>query len=205
VLASVKDKPFGWPLKGRPSLTVAARDGERDILHLGERLKEVIEKTTTLGRVLMTDAAKTEWKAVYSELSAAQSGLLGAVTARAEAQTVRLALIYALLDGKGEIDEPHLRAALAVWEYCEASAAHIFGNALGDPIADEILRALQQTGGDGMTRTAIRDLFGRNKSGDRIGAALALLVTKGRARMVCEGLAGRPTERWFAITGARHG
>ncbi len=31
MLASVKDKPFGWPLKGRPSLTAAARDGERDM------------------------------------------------------------------------------------------------------------------------------------------------------------------------------
>jgi hypothetical protein len=57
--------------------------------------------------------------------------------------------------------EPHLRAALAAWEYCEASAAHIFGNSLGDPIADEIERALKQQFSEGMTRTAIRDLFKR--------------------------------------------
>ena len=125
------------------------------------------------------------------------------VTARAEAQTVRLALLYALLDGKGEIDAPHLQAALAVWEYCEASAAHIFGNALGDPVADEILRALQQACNDGMTRTAISNLFGRHKSGDRLGAALALLTTRGRARMEMKESGGRPVETWFAD--ARHG
>src|SRR5262249_12363831 len=82
--------------------------------------------------------------------------------------------------GSSDIDEVHLRAALAVWEYCESSAAFIFGDLLGDPVADEIMRALQHAP-DGMTRTAIRDLFGRHRS-DRIGAALALLATKGRAR-----------------------
>jgi hypothetical protein len=149
----------------------------------------------------MNDAARRVWQEVYSALSAEQPGLLGAVTARAEAQTVRLALLYALLDGNDEIGEPHLRAAIAVWEYCEASAAHIFGNALGDPVADDILRALQQV--DGMTRTAISNLFGRNRSAERIGAALALLAIRGRARMEARETAGRPTEMWFAQTEAR--
>ena len=35
--------------------------------------------------------------------------------ARAEAQTLRLALIYALLDGAREIDLVHIQVALAVW------------------------------------------------------------------------------------------
>jgi hypothetical protein len=48
------------------------------------------------------------------------------------------------------------------------------------------------------TRTAIRDLFGRNRSGDRIGAALALLMTKGRARAEVRTTGGRPSEIWFA-------
>jgi hypothetical protein len=90
------------------------------------------------------------------------------------------------------------REQLAVWEYCEASAAHIFGNALGDPIADEILAALQQAGAAGMSRTAIRDLFGRHKSGDRLRTALALLAVRGRARMEPKMTLGRATEMWFA-------
>jgi len=60
---------------------------------------------------------------------------------RAEAQVVRLALIYALLDCAREIRAEHLRAALAIWTYCEASARFIWGDSLGDPTADEILRA----------------------------------------------------------------
>jgi hypothetical protein len=117
---------------------------DSEILNLGEKLKPVVEQARTIGRVTMTNAARIKWNAVYGHLSAPAPGLLGAVTARSEAQAVRLALVYALLDGRDEIDEPHLKAALAVWEYCEASAAHIFGDALGDPVADDILRALVQ-------------------------------------------------------------
>ena len=174
-------------------------DGE--IHRLGEPIKRAVEFAKSVGRVHMTQAARAEWETIYPHLSAEQPGLLGAITARAEAQCVRLALIYALLDQQESIDVPHLRAALAVCEYCEASAARIFGNALGDPVADEILRALLQAGSAGMTRTAIRDLFGRHRSGDRIGIALALLITKGRARMEQKVTGGRPSETWFAAKG----
>jgi len=118
---------------------------------------------------------------------------------------IRLALVYALLDNSTRIDIAHLKAGLAVWEYCESSAAYIFGDMLGDPVADEIRRALHQAGADGMTRTALRDLFGRHRSGDRIGAALALLTTKGWARTAMQATAGRPSETWFATEMQRHG
>jgi hypothetical protein len=127
--------------------------------------------------------------------------LVGAITARAEAQTIRLALIYALLDCKDEIDVVHLRAGIAVWEYCEASAVRIFGNALGDPVADKILNALRQAGDTGMTRTAIRDLFNRHQNEGRITQALELLESVGRARMEMHSTNGRSTETWFAVEG----
>jgi hypothetical protein len=175
---------------------------EAEILELGERIKAAAEVGKTMGRLQMTEAARREWEAIYPDLSAEGPGLLGAITARAEAQCVRLALIYALLDQRENIDVPHLRAALAVWEYCETSATRIFGNALGDPIADEIMRALLQAGSAGMTRTAIRDLFGRHRSGERIGMALSLLMTKGRARVEEKMTRGRPSETWFAVEGS---
>jgi Protein of unknown function (DUF3987) len=181
---------------------------DQDIAQLSHKLNEVLGKVRSLGRINLDHAARTKWQVAYRALSAEQPGLLGSIVARAEAQTMRLALVYALLDGKREICEPHLRAALAVWEYCEASAAHIFGNLLGDPTADEIQRALEQAASKGMSRTEIRDLFGRNRSADRIGAALALLRDKGRARMEeaepgANG--GRATERWFTRKEATNG
>ena len=40
-----------------------------------------------------------------------------------------------------------------------SNARFIFGDALGDPIADEILRALRRAGPDGLTRWDISNLF----------------------------------------------
>lgn len=80
-------------------------------------------------------------------------------------------MIYALMDGERCVDIEHLEAALAFWRYCEQSARFVFGSALGNRVADEILRALRVAGPDGMTRTEISGLFKRHESAERIGLA----------------------------------
>jgi hypothetical protein len=69
-----------------------------DIAMLGEFLREAAEFAKTVGRIRMTPAARNLWSVIHERLSAEQDGLLGAVTARAEAQTIRLATLYALMD-----------------------------------------------------------------------------------------------------------
>jgi DNA replicative helicase MCM subunit Mcm2 (Cdc46/Mcm family) len=166
-----------------------------EIKLLGERVRAAVEYARNITQVMMTEQARQAWGVAYRDLSADRPGLLGAVTARAEAQVIRLALLYALIDCKPKIDLDHLRAALALW-------VRIFGDALGDPVADDIYRGLKHAGDDGMSRTAIRDLFGRHQSGGRIAAALALLATRGRARCKAIATDGRPVETWFAVVGA---
>jgi len=144
--------------------------------------------------------ARKVWAAVYPELSEGKPGLLGSMVNRAEAQVIRIALNYAALDtADGLIIPEHLNAALAVWDYCEASARWIFGERLGDPVADTILVALIARP-NGMTRTEISALLGRNTKADRISAALQFLAGHGKARRDDETAVGRPVERWFAIT-----
>jgi hypothetical protein len=46
---------------------------------------------------------------------------------------MRIAVIYAVLDGQRRIGVEHLRAALEVWRYCEESAHYAFGEATGTP------------------------------------------------------------------------
>jgi hypothetical protein len=177
---------------------------DSEIQHLGELLKAKVEFGLTAGFITWTDNARKEWAKAYPDLSADRHGLVGAITARAEAQTIRLAMIYALLDGLTQIDIPHLRAALAVWEYCETSAQYIFGHMLGDPLADGLLQAIRCAGARGMTRTGIRDLFGRHQSAARIDAALALLSARRFVRLVRRESGGRPAEVWFAAQEAGH-
>jgi hypothetical protein len=111
--------------------------------------------------------------------------------------------IFALLDRRDAIAFEHLEAAMAVWAYCEVSALRIFGDSLGDPMADDILRAIRQSGGNGMTRTEIYNFLGRHRASDQIGAALQLLVTKGKIRSETRVTGGRPSEIWFATRGGR--
>jgi hypothetical protein len=162
------------------------------------RLAERAKTARTQSRVGMTQAARGAWIAVYPELSTGSRGLHGAVTARAEAQVCRLALIYALLDGSAEIEPPHLLAALAVWKYCDATTRQVWGSSLGDRIADEIMRALRQAGDTGLTRTEINNIFKRNVPGERIGAALDLLRRRRLAarETVSSTDSGRPPEVW---------
>lgn len=162
------------------------------------RLHTAVVLARTRGRLLMDESARTVWGGVYHDLSSGKPGLLGAVTGRAEAQTVRLALLYALLDEDIAIRSQHLRAALAVWDYCEASAAYVFGNSTGDKVADDISKALRQRP-EGMTRDDLRDLFQRHQSSERIGQALNLLLGCRRARTEKETTKGRSAERWYAM------
>jgi len=90
-----------------------------------------------------------------------------------------------------------LLAALSQWHYVEQSIRHVFGDALGDPVADEILRVLRAAQG-GMTRNDLYNHFGRNQSSDRIGRALALLARGRMVRFENQPTGGRPAERWFA-------
>jgi len=109
-----------------------------------------------------------------------------------------LALAYALMDGASEIRREHLLAALAIWERVEASARYIFGDALGDPIADQVLDALRAARPDTITRTGISKLLGRHQAAERIGAALSLLERRGLARRESVRTEGAPAEHWRA-------
>jgi len=177
---------------------------EAKITPLLRRLTAVVKWAQQKGDAeIRRDAkAKKLWADVYPGLSDGLPGLLGAATSRAEAQALRLSAIYAVLDSSAVVRVEHLRAALAVWDYCFRSARLIFGDATGDPVADRIREALVNAGAEGLTRTAISDLLGRNVSTDRIAQALSQLVTLGTAACkIVSPEVGRPTERWTATGG----
>jgi hypothetical protein len=168
-----------------------------DISSVAAKIRTAIEYARTVAEMKRDEGARAIWCDLYAELSEGRPGLHGAVTGRAEAQVMRLACLYALLDHSDQIRPEHLLAALAVWQYCSESARYIFGDSLGDQTADEILRALRASP-DGMSRTEIRDHFSKNKSATEIGRALAVLAEYGRAAPEHLDTGGRPAEVWRA-------
>ena len=145
------------------------------------------------------DPSPKELARIYGQLVGERTGLFGALTSRAEAHVLRLSCIYALLDRSTEVRRCHLEAALALWKYCEDSAEFIFGAALGNQVADQILKALGSAP-DGLTRNDLRDLFGRHRSSGEIAAALRILGDRSLVESDKEFTAGRPVERWFAAS-----
>lgn len=152
----------------------------------------------TAGEITRDEEARALWCEIYEPLSEGKPGLAGALLARAEAHVMRLAMIYALLDRSPLIQAQHLLAAVALWDYVERSVYFVFGDDLGDPVADDLLRLLRSCP-KGLTRNELRDYFSRHHSSDRIGRALGLLLQHRLARFERKETGGRPAERWFAV------
>jgi hypothetical protein len=139
------------------------------------------------------------WEEVYPRLSEPAMGLLGAVTSRAEAQCMRLAALYALLDCSKYVRRHHLESALGFWRYCEQSAAYVFGDAIGDPDAERLLTALREAD-SGMTSTEIyRRVFKGHKKSGEIADKLRLLARDGQVEMVRDMATRKPSVRWTAV------
>jgi Protein of unknown function (DUF3987) len=172
-----------------------------DTRYLVRKLREAITFARNLERVRFDTEATRIWIAIYGPLSDGKPGLLGAMIARGEAHVVRLATIYAALDLSGVITSDHLMAALAVWDYCEASARYVFGDTLGDPDADEVLTALRAAGETGLTANELVDYFQRHLPSERLKRALGGLTAKNLIRSQKEPGKGRPATRYF-VTGA---
>ncbi len=166
-----------------------------DVLEpLIDELRDVVAYAGQLHEIRRDDEARAIWAAVYPELSAGKPGMLGAILSRAEAQVLRLSVLYAVLDKSRLIRPDHLKAALALWEYAEQSARVIFGSRLGNAIADRILEALRQRGE--LTETEISKLFSGHESQENIKAALLALVGAGLVETESRNTGGRPVTVW---------
>lgn len=164
---------------------------------LGTELSEAVSFAKEVETMRRDDAARELWRERYTALSEGKPGLSGSLLARAEAHVMRLACLYALLDGSCLVGVIHLEAALALWAYVERSVRFVFGDSLGDPVADEILRLLR-VAPQGVSRTEIYEYFGRHQTAEKTGRALALLLEHDLARFEKQTTGGRPKELWFA-------
>jgi hypothetical protein len=162
-------------------------------------LRDNLLRARRVGQVVFDDQARLAWRQIYLELAMSEHDdeLLGALLARAEAHVLRLAMLYTLIDGRSAICPVDLAAGRALFDYGAASLAWAARGEAPDPLAERIAAALSERP-DGLTRTEVRDLFARNVSAERIGAALDVLAREGRAERRRNPTAGRPAECWVA-------
>ncbi|MCA1679409.1 MAG: DUF3987 domain-containing protein [Actinobacteria bacterium] len=175
--------------------------GEADPLHgtgLDRRLAKTLGAARRAGQLRLSTPARHAWSHAYRRLAEPQPGIAGALAARAEAHTIRLALIYALLDDTQQIQPAHLDAALALFDYAQRSAAWALERTASDPLARQIHAALTHALPDGLTRTQLRDLLHRNPTTTQLDQALAALAHDGKITNERVLTAGRPAQLWTA-------
>jgi hypothetical protein len=153
----------------------------RDFDRHRNRIALAVKWVKKQGRLHVPFDAKARefWHATYGQLARSRAGRLGPVTDRAEAQTRRLALIYAGLDRSKEVTLPHLQAALECWNYAERSAAYIFGDAETDAFAEKILEALHASKDKGLSKNEINRTLFRGTQAAKVEACLESLITAG--------------------------
>lgn len=184
-------------VRRRAAIPLPQPTSDQDLDRVATELARVaIYAAERRAELRMTNSAIDHWAAVYPELTQDRPGLFGAATARAEAQTLRLALTYALLDGADRIEMEHLEAALAMWRYADDSAAYLFAGAELDPVAQTIVQAL---GRGAMTQTGISGLFCRNQPAARLADVLRDLQDRGRITLTEEQTGGRPRRTWSLV------
>lgn len=166
------------------------------VIDIAKRLAKTVIHAREMKRVDLAPETEAVWTDVYPRLTEDESGTFGAVIARAEAQVLRIALIFALLDMSAEIRPEQIYAALAVWKYCRESARFIFGQAESNPVAAKILSALKE--GE-KTQTELNKLFSGHTSSNQLKSTLADLQAVGRITQRREGGGngkGKPTIYW---------
>lgn len=172
-----------------------------DSIHV--RLNEAIQFARGIGEVRRDKEADEYWRGIYEELAKERAGLAGHLLGRSEAHTMRLALIYALLDRCTSIGIDHLKAAYALWRFAERSVQHVFGDSLGDPLADKLLNILRYEAGPmGLTTTDLSNRLGNNVLQQR--RALSFLLRLRRVRIDQQNTAGRTVTRWIAVPQEEH-
>jgi len=149
------------------------------------------------------EQAKKLWDEIYDSISSAHPGVFGALTSRAAAHLTRLSMICALMDKSYFVRREHLRAALAIWHYSADCIRFVFGDSVGDRVADAILTALRQKP-SGLTLTEISvDVFRKNEAASSIDRALktlqALRMIRREVWAQTNGHGTRSVDRYLAV------
>jgi hypothetical protein len=178
------------PEGGAPSAT--------ELEPLRKELRYELEAASKVGELTWQEDARKVWSGIYPRLSDGCAGFAGAILSRAEAQVIRLSLVYALLDGSCDVKLEHLYAALAVIDRVEASARYIFHSNTGSHLADRVLALILAEGV--LTQSEIMRHLGNHQSGEKLSRELRLLQAEKKIRLEKESTAGRSATRWLPVT-----
>jgi hypothetical protein len=147
----------------RSKLLPEAPSPPRELMtRLGEQLRLRMQAAHRRGWIPRTPAAAEMWHDVYAELSVGEDDTdndrLGQFIARSIPYTLRLSVLYALLDGEAAVDVRHIEAAAALVRYSIASVRVLLRSPEDDQVA-RLTAYLTEAGSEGASRTNVNDFF----------------------------------------------
>lgn len=155
------------------------------------------------GRTIeFSEAAWDRWDAIYTEVeSRVFPNMVTQLVVRGSAYITRIAALHAVIDASPMVEPHHLDAGLALWKYSQDTVLHIYGDRIGDPVADKLLTALREAGQEGMSGRDIQRVFSNHLTADKLTQAAGLLTHFGLIEVheVTKDRGGRPSMVYRAI------
>lgn len=167
--------------------------GESELANFKSRVRTLMESVSQISEVKMTRASEDIWTELYTAITTIEdeNNKVEDMIARSEAYVLRLALIYALSDGKSIIEPEHLFAAYAAWGYCYNSTKFILNNYYG--LAKKIIKYLKEQV-VAVNKTDLFNAFNNNVSKQDLDRTLQYLVSQQIIAIYPETTNGRPRE-----------
>lgn len=177
---------------------------QRALADLAGRFRGALSTVKGVQQMRRTDAAARLWADEYHHRFGRKfdEGPVAAMFARWHAHSARMSVIYALLDGQGQVDVAHVRASLAAWDYVEASVRYVFGAEDCDRDLGRLVEYIDaaQLGGRSRKEVSV-ELFGKHKTKKELDVVFAKLLDLGRYEMKKVATAGRPQEFYMRKAG----
>lgn len=172
------------------------------MMTLGGRLSSAIDQAASVTRIqLDRDAARLWSKEIHPELTVAddEDHAEAEFTRRAAPYCLRVARLYAALEGRNLICNSDLVAVVALVRYSIVSAKYVLDQQARDPRLDRIRRAVDAAGLAGLTQSAVSGLFSRNLTKEVLGELLTPLTADGEYEKVRQPTRGRPAEAYRRV------
>lgn len=127
---------------------------------LGYELRKRMDNARRVSWVPRTESASALWRELYAELSSGEDedDRLGQFVARSVPYTLRLSVLWALMDGERHVQPQHLEAAASLVRFSIASVGELLRSPL-DQRREALTAALRDAGARGLTRTEVNGVF----------------------------------------------
>lgn len=187
---------FLWVASRRSKVLPTGGDlSDLELAEMSQKVQRAVKRAQQRGRLTWTEQGAQAWDKVYRSLGENDhpNPVVDAILSRSEAQVLRLSLIYALLDGAKAIGSKHIRAAWALWNYCQQSVLYMYeDNSTGSPKADRVLTWLRESRSGRIGRQEIMRRFHNHILSLELDDVVARLERLGLAHEEAVPTAGRP-------------